>query len=167
MHEVWDFSSDGIMCEVHPTARVDVGAGVVGEFSSDYHTESGRRVPIIGQISINGSVEHLGIPDFHRTGGPFWAANILATHSSWEGGVTNTNQNWGIHPRGSYGRVSVLWRGAVSACLAYVPRSPENARNFARRIRDDHLLSRRLAPIWSPSTSRNHVQNLRVNWLRP
>ena len=58
IHKVWDFGSDGITCEVCPKARLDVGAGVVGELLSDYLTESRRRVPILGQISINGSSEY-------------------------------------------------------------------------------------------------------------
>ena len=62
--------------------QVDVGTGVVGEFSSDHLTESGRRIPILGQISMNESVEYLGVPDFHRTDGPFWASNLLAPRSS-------------------------------------------------------------------------------------
>ena len=40
IHEVWDFGEDRVMREVHPTAKVDVGAEVVGEFVNDYLTES-------------------------------------------------------------------------------------------------------------------------------
>ena len=96
------------MREVRPTAQVDVGAGVLGEFFSDYLAESGRRIPILGIITINGSVEWLGIPDFHRTGGPFWSDNLLAPGPSWGDGGTTTNQNWGSKPRGPYGSVAVL-----------------------------------------------------------
>ena len=32
IHEVWTFSDDGVTREVHPTARVDVGNVLVGEF---------------------------------------------------------------------------------------------------------------------------------------
>ena len=56
--------------EFHPKARVDVGTGVVGVFTSGYLTVNGRRIPIFGRISINGSVELLGVPDFHRTNRP-------------------------------------------------------------------------------------------------
>ena len=133
MHEVRDLGSSGITCEVHPTAQVNSDAGFVGEFFSDYLTESGCRVPIIGQISINGSVEYLGIPDFHRTGAPFWADNILAPCSSWGDGDTTTNQNWVIQPGGAYVSVSVPCCGAVPTHPAYVPRSPENARCCAPR----------------------------------
>ena len=83
IHEVWGGGFGVITREVHLTAQVDFGAGVVGEFLSNYLTESGRRVPILGRISINESVEYLGVPDFHRTGGAFWDANLLAPRSSW------------------------------------------------------------------------------------
>ena len=31
IHEVWTFGEDVVTCEVHSIARVDVGAGFVGE----------------------------------------------------------------------------------------------------------------------------------------
>ena len=96
MHEIWCLSSDRITREVHPTAQLDVSAGVIGQFLSDYLAENGRRIPILGQISINGSVEYLGIPDFHRTSEPFWDDNILAPSSSWGYGGTTTNKNRGV-----------------------------------------------------------------------
>ena len=78
IHEVWAFGFDGVTHEVHPKEQVDVGTGFVGDFLSCCLTESGRRIPILGRISIHGSVEWLGVPNFHRTSGPFWAPNILA-----------------------------------------------------------------------------------------
>ena len=82
IHEVWDFGDNGVTREVHPTSQVDAGARVFGEFSYDYITESVCRIPIIGRISINGSVEWLGFPGFHRTGGHFWDDDLMAPHSS-------------------------------------------------------------------------------------
>ena len=90
-HEVWDFGDDGVTCELHPIAQVDVGAGIVREFATNYLTESGRRIPIFGRIYINGSVEWLGVPDFYRSDGPAWTANILDPHSSWGDVGTTTN----------------------------------------------------------------------------
>ena len=55
---------------VHPTARVDVGAGFIRYFVTDYFTPSWRRVPMFGRNSNNGSVEWLGVPDFMRTNAP-------------------------------------------------------------------------------------------------
>ena len=89
MHEFWCLRSDGITREVQPTAQVDVGAGVVGHFLPNYLTENGCRIPIIGQISINGSVEYLGIPEFHRTGVTMWVYNLLDLHPSWLDGTRN------------------------------------------------------------------------------
>ena len=116
IHEVWVFGSNGITREVHPEERVYVGVGVVGELSSNYLTESGCRIPILERISINVSAEWLGAPDLHRTGGPFWAANFLATRSSWGYGGNTTNKNWGIQHGGPYGSVVVLWSRPVHVC---------------------------------------------------
>ena len=80
----------------------------MGEFSSNHLTESERRVPIIGQISINGCVEYLGISDFHRTGRPFWDANLLDPRSSLGDSGTTTNQNQGVQRGGPYGKFSVM-----------------------------------------------------------
>ena len=93
IHEVWAFGEDGITREVHPTAQVDVGAEFVEEFAKKHLTEGWYRIPIFGRIYINGNFEWLGIPDFHRTDGTAWTANLLAPCSSWGDGGTTTNQN--------------------------------------------------------------------------
>ena len=67
INKVWSFGDNDVTHEFHLTAQIYVGAGVVGEFLSDYLTESGRRIPILGRISINGSVEWLAITALHRT----------------------------------------------------------------------------------------------------
>ena len=63
VHKIWCLGSDGVTCEVHPTAQIDVGAETVGQLSNQYFAENERRIPVIGQISIKGSVKLLGIPD--------------------------------------------------------------------------------------------------------
>ena len=60
--EVWYFGDDRINREVHPFARVDVGAFSRYCFGTDYLAENGRRVPIYSRKLIIGSVEWLGIP---------------------------------------------------------------------------------------------------------
>ena len=169
MHEVWDLGSNGITREVHPTVQVNVGAGLIGQFSSNYLIENGSRIPIIVQIYINGSVDYLSITDFHRTGGPFWDNYLLDTCYSWEDGGTTTNENWRAQPGVPYGSVAFVWRGAIPTYPACIPRSPENLRAAARCVYDDRLRIRRRACLRSPSTSRNPVRNLRVtrcgdNW---
>ena len=55
VHKFWVLGEDGVIPEVHPTAQVDVGAGIVGEFSTCYLTDNGCRTPIFRKKSINGS----------------------------------------------------------------------------------------------------------------
>ena len=114
IHEVWDFGEDGVTREIHPTAQVDVSAGVFGEFATNYLTESWRRIPIFGRISINGNVEYLGIPDFHRTVDPAWTAYILSPRSSWGEGDTTTNKNWGSQLGGGFWK---CFRPVELSCL--------------------------------------------------
>ena len=52
---------DGIIHDVHPTAQVEVPARTVEEFVNDYLAENGRRIQIIEQISINNSIQFLGV----------------------------------------------------------------------------------------------------------
>ena len=90
-------------------------------------------IPNPGRISINGSVEHLRFSDFHRTGWPFWDANLLDICSSWEDSGTNTNKNWVVKPEGPYISVVVPLSCPVPILLVYVPRSLENTRRCALR----------------------------------
>ena len=163
MHEIWCVDSNGITREVHPTAQVDVGAGVVGHFLSHYLAENGRRIPIIGQISINGSVKLLGIPSFYRTSGLMFTENLLVPHFTkcWGDGGTPNQECPLYRPR----KVSAPWCGSISACTAYMPMwSPENARDAVRCIRDDWICGWPCERMRSPSTSRNPVRNTRINW---
>ena len=107
MHEVWALGFNRITREVHLIVQVDVGDGVVGQFSSEYLTENECRITILGKISMNGSVEYFGIPDFHRTDGPTWDDNFLDPCSSWGDG--GTNLNWGVQTGGPYRNVAMAW----------------------------------------------------------
>ena len=82
IHEVWTLGNDGSTLKIHPTARVDVGAFIGDCFATDYLTENGRRVPMLGRKYINGSFEWMGVPDFLRTDGPPWTAK--GVHQSLE-----------------------------------------------------------------------------------
>ena len=64
LHEMWCLSLDNVIRKIYPTAQIEVGAGTVGELTTNYLAENGRRILIIGQISINISVQFLGIPNF-------------------------------------------------------------------------------------------------------
>ena len=66
IHKLWCLCLENITREVHAIAQVEVGAGPVREFTTNYPAENRRRIPTIGQLSINGSVQFWGIPDFVR-----------------------------------------------------------------------------------------------------
>ena len=61
IHNFWYLDLDGIIHEDHPTAHVEVPAGTVGYFVTDSLAENGRRIVIIGKISVNGSIKFLGL----------------------------------------------------------------------------------------------------------
>ena len=98
IHEVWTFGQDGVTREVHPTARVDIGAGFYSEFATNYLTPSCLRVPMFGVNYINGSVQWLGVLAPLRTDGPPWTGNILAPSPAWGTVGTPTNPNWVSQP---------------------------------------------------------------------
>ena len=116
------------------------------------------------QISVNGSVELLGIPaDAFGCGLPFHK-NVLAPTVTHGWGYTGTsNQNWPVILGGPYNNVVVAWSGAVPARPAYMPMSPDNVHAAARRICDYSLCSRLHERMRSPSISYSHIRNLRVN----
>ena len=147
---------------VNPTLQREyVGAGVLGKFQSNNLAENGCKILIIGQISINGSVKVLDIPDLHKTSGPIFTENILSPHDTtgWgDGGIPNQNC-----PVSQTRNVSVLWHGDVPACPANMTRSPENARAAAQHVHDNWLCGRRCVHMRSPSTCHNPAWNPRIN----
>ena len=71
VNEVWILGEYGVTPEVHPTAQVDVDAGVVCKFAINYLTENGFNTSIFCKKSINVSFEFLNVPDLFRTNGPY------------------------------------------------------------------------------------------------
>ena len=69
INEVLTFGKDDITREVHPTARADVSAGFVGEFSTNFLTPNWHRIPMFRVNSINISVQRLGVPAPLKTDG--------------------------------------------------------------------------------------------------
>ena len=115
--------------------------------------------------SINGSFEFLGVPGPLRNNGPYWIDNILVPILAWGVGDTVTNLNWGSQPEGFYNGVSVLCCGDIPDHPSYLPRSLENARVTARRVRGNLLRENRLARIQSISNFRHILCDHLVNWM--
>ena len=93
IHKLWTFAEDGITHKVHPFAHVDVSDFSGDCFHTYYMTEERHRVTMFGQISINVSVEWLGVPiPFYDTSGVPWIDNILVPELRWGDG--NSYQVW-------------------------------------------------------------------------
>ena len=101
IHKLWCLRLDSITWEVLPTSQVEVVNGTMEEFTTDYLVKDGRRILIIGQLSINGSVRFLGITDFVRGSWLYFLTNLqaIAEATGWGNGGTS-NQNWGLSPGG-------------------------------------------------------------------
>ena len=59
IQELWCWDIYRICREVHPTARVDLLAGTVRQFFTEFLFKNGRRNWIIVEFSINGSVKFI------------------------------------------------------------------------------------------------------------
>ena len=66
IHEFWYLDLDGIIYNDYPTSHVEIPAGTVGDFVTDYLATNGRRIEIIGKISVNGRIKFLGLFDQTR-----------------------------------------------------------------------------------------------------
>ena len=79
IYELWTFDDDEI-CEVHPYARVKISDDFIGEiFYTHFFNAREVRIPFLGRISINGSVQWFNVPrPFGETGiaTAAWPKNI-------------------------------------------------------------------------------------------
>ena len=73
--------------------RVDVNDFVGEFFATNYLTPTWRRIPMFGSISINASVEWLGVPNFLRNDGPPWNLSLLIPNSNWGDRGSSTSHN--------------------------------------------------------------------------
>ena len=111
--------------EFLPTAQIDVGVETVGQFSTHYFSENGRRIPVIIQISINVSVKLLGIPGDAWGCGLTFIENVQGpTMPSGWGDADTSNQNWRVTLWRPYGNVTVSWVITVPTHPSYMTWSP-------------------------------------------
>ena len=157
---MWCLVLDNVTCEIHPEVRVDVGAGTVGQFTTYCLAENGRIITITGQLSINGSVQFLGIPDFSRDSGFSFIENLQAPTipTSWKH-INTSNHNWGVILWGTYIMCSVPWDSTVPARPTYMPKIPENLPAAALCVYDDFLHRRHRESMRSLTTSHNPTVN--------
>ena len=54
--KMWCLGSDSVIREIYPVAQVDIASGTVGQFTTNYFSENGCIITIVGQLYIIGSV---------------------------------------------------------------------------------------------------------------
>ena len=96
MHEFWCLVLDGIIREGYPTMQVEITAGTVGEFVTDYLAEDGCRIEIIGQLSVNDSIHFFGVlGQVGRIVLPFIFNLLDPVEATGWGSGKYSNQEWG------------------------------------------------------------------------
>ena len=159
IHKLWCHRTDRIYREVHLTARVDIPAGTVGEFFTGYFIENVQHKQIIGELSINGSVQFIRLSEIWGCGFPF-IPNTRAPEIScgWGStGAANSNGNpgsaistgiWG----GSFANSTVNW---IGNCSVFINASPDNSQRIPpcpcvdqRRVHDDFFLCSHQKHLW-------------------
>ena len=117
----------GICHKVHPKAHVEVPAGTIREFVTDYLYENGHEILIIGKASVNDSVHFLRLSDQAWVSGFPFIANLLAhvEFTGW-GSSNNSNENWGEQFNYANSITNAAWGASVNACTAYLLQIPVN-----------------------------------------
>ena len=163
IHELWCLGLDRISRKVHPTARLEVPAGTVRYFVTNYLAESGRQIPIIGQLSVNNRVQFLVFSYQSWGSGLMFIPNSqYQVDSIWWESSNNSNQNRGGRFNNSNSITNVVWGASVDARPDYLPRSPVNPRAAQRCLRDDFFCHRCQERLWCQYNWRNLLFNSRV-----
>ena len=107
---MWCLSLDGISRKVHPKAPAEVTARTAGYFVTYYLAKNGRRIEIIGQLSVNDSVQFLGLS------GQSWGSELtfiwnLLDHVETTGRVSGnySDQGWVGKSKNSNIITNVAW----------------------------------------------------------
>ena len=140
MYEVWTFGEDGVTPEVHPTARVDVGAFVGDLFATDYLTPSRHRITMFGRYYINGRVKWLIVPNFLRNDGTTLNLNLLAPYANLGYKGSSTSPNLGSGYGEYYGGVYINWNRPACVLPIYHLRIFDNTRSAAHCARDNLIM---------------------------
>ena len=129
INELWCLGLEGISRKVHPTERVEVAAETAGEFVTDCLAENGRRIEIIGKLSVNNSVQFWDMNDQGGGSGMPFIFNLLAyIDSTGWGGSNYSDQDWGGRFNDFYRMTYVSWGASIDPFPSYLLQSYVNPR---------------------------------------
>ena len=171
IHEFWCWDIDRICREFYLKVRVEILDGTFGDFVTEYLSGNWQKNHIIGELSINGSVQFIGLSQIWGSG--FLYIVNLQAHFEATGWGSSFNGNPGSGTPGS-GTITGSWGGGFSHYTVYlgvnwdryinasptgsprIPISPRIARHCARKYL---LHCRRQKHLW-------HQYNCWVCWER-
>ena len=131
---------------------------------ADYLAENGCIIDIIGQLSVNDSVQFFGLSDQAWGSGFPFIFNVMACvgGTGWFSG-NYSNQEWGWGFNNANRVTNVSWGAYVDPCPDYLPWSSVNTHATQRSIRDEFLGCRRQERLWHQYNKRNPLVNPRVH----
>ena len=168
IHELWCCSIDGICREVHLTARVDIPAGTVRYFVTEYLSENRWRNQIISKLLINGSVQFFGLSQIWGSGLPYifniwahveatgWGSSSNGNPGSGTPGSITVTVRWGGRFAHSTFNWILNWDGSVNASPVDFPRSPVSPCVARRCVCKDLIRLRHQQRLWSQSNCQDH-----------
>ena len=129
-----------------------------------YLTENGHRIQIIGKISINDSVQFLGVTAQAWGNGLPFLCNLQETYEATGWGSGNYSiQDWGGSMLDTNIITNIAWGASVNPLPAYLSRSPVNPRAAQHRVHNNLLCCRRRECSRIPSNWRNPIVNPQVH----
>ena len=75
IHGLWFHGINGLCREVHSTVRIEIPSGTIKKFIAEYLSANGWHNRIIGEISINNSVQFFGLSEI-------WGSELLYVANS-------------------------------------------------------------------------------------
>ena len=139
---------DRICHKIHPTARVEIRDETVGEFVTNYLAENGRRIAIIGKISVNVSFQFFGL-SYQDWGSGFpYITNLLDQVEATGWGISkNPNQIWGGFKNANR-IINSAWGASIDASSNNSPQSPGRPHAARCRIHNNFLHIRHQERLW-------------------
>ena len=110
VHKFWCHRVDRLCREVFPTARIDIPAGTIIEFVTEYLSADGRCNRIIGELSINESLQSIRLSEIWGSGLPY-IFNHRAPEATRVWGSTGFTNPTGIWCRNSVNPGSTNYNG--------------------------------------------------------
>ena len=120
---------------------------------------------MIRKLSVNGSVQFLGLYDQAWGGGLPYISNLLAqVESTGWGSSNNYNKNWGRRFKDVNRITNIDWGASISASPTKFTMSPECPCAARRRIHGNLFHCTHNELLWSQFNFRNPLENHWVCW---